>query len=74
AEIPASALHADFRVSDAALKPIVASVDRGALSARGVDQVLRIAWTLADLSGKSAPDHDDVAAARALHHGDDVVT
>ncbi|MER7360073.1 hypothetical protein [Nonomuraea dietziae] len=74
AEIPASALHSDFRLSGAALKPIAASVDRGALSAHGVDQILRIAWTLADLTGKAAPDRDDVAAALALHHGDDVRT
>ncbi|MEV4116304.1 YifB family Mg chelatase-like AAA ATPase [Nonomuraea sp. NPDC049695] len=74
AEIPASALHSDFRLPDAALKPIAASADRGALSARGADQILRIAWTLADLTGKPAPDHDDVAAALALHHGDDVRT
>ncbi|WP_219505204.1 YifB family Mg chelatase-like AAA ATPase [Nonomuraea ceibae] len=74
AEIPASALHSDFGLSDAALKPIAASADRGALSARGADQILRIAWTLADLTGKPAPDHDDVAAALALHHGDDIRT
>lgn len=41
-------------------------VDRGVLSLRGVDRVLRVAWTLADLRGGQAPTAADVGAALAL--------
>ncbi|BCJ31078.1 YifB family Mg chelatase-like AAA ATPase [Actinocatenispora sera] len=41
-------------------------VDSGALSARGYDRVLRIAWTVADLAGRSRPDAGDVAEAIEL--------
>ena len=42
---------------------IHAAVDRGSLTARGYDRVLRIAWTLADLDGAAYPsrEHLDVA-------------
>lgn len=41
-------------------------VDRGVLSLRGVDRVLRVAWTLTDLRGGQAPTAADVGAALAL--------
>lgn len=41
-------------------------VDRGTLSLRGVDRVLRVAWTIADLAGRAAPSRDDVRAAITL--------
>lgn len=42
------------------------ALDRGALSLRGLDRVLRVAWTLADLGERAAPDRDDVGQALAL--------
>jgi len=44
-------------------------VDRGALSARGFDRVLRIAWTVADLDGRPGPDAGDVAEALGMRMG-----
>ncbi len=41
-------------------------VDRGVLSPRGVDRVLRLAWTLADLAGLVAPTHVEVEEGYAL--------
>lgn len=38
----------------------------GELSQRGVDRVLRLAWTLADLAGRAQPDVDDVGRALDL--------
>jgi magnesium chelatase family protein len=38
----------------------------GRLSARGVDRVLRLAWTVADLAGRDRPGPDDVATAVRL--------
>lgn len=42
------------------------ALDRGTLSLRGVDRVLRVAWTLADLQGRAAPSRNDVGRALLL--------
>ncbi|UCN13416.1 YifB family Mg chelatase-like AAA ATPase [Cellulomonas iranensis] len=42
------------------------AVDRGTLSLRGADRVLRVAWTVADLAGRDAPGRPDVAQALLL--------
>ncbi|NAZ86818.1 YifB family Mg chelatase-like AAA ATPase [Kineococcus indalonis] len=42
------------------------AMERGALTLRGLDRVLRVAWTVADLRGAPAPDRDDVGRALAL--------
>lgn len=44
-------------------------LDSGALSARGFDRVIRVAWTIADLDGRVRPDADDVAEATQLRIG-----
>ena len=44
-------------------------LDRGSLSARGFDRVLRLAWTIADLDGRDRPDRDDVGEAIQLRTG-----
>jgi len=38
-------------------------LDLGQLTARGVDRVVRVAWTLADLAGRDRPDAGDVGVA-----------
>jgi len=40
---------------------------RGLLSARGVDKIARLAWTLADLAARDEVTVDDVIAALALN-------
>ncbi|MDN5724557.1 MAG: YifB family Mg chelatase-like AAA ATPase [Propionibacteriales bacterium] len=52
------------------LEAIERAVSRGRLSPRGVDKVLRVAWTLADLAGHDKPGAGDVQAALAMRHGD----
>ena len=42
------------------------ALDRGTLSLRGVDRVLRVAWTLADLGGRTAPGRSEVGRALLL--------
>ncbi|WP_101790219.1 YifB family Mg chelatase-like AAA ATPase [Nonomuraea indica] len=69
AEIPSTALHTDYRPSDEAMKPVTACLDSGALSARGLDRVVRVAWTVADLAGKDKPGHDETGTALALWLG-----
>lgn len=46
-----------------------ACLDRGVLSARGFDRVIRLAWTVADLDGRDRPDAADVDEARQLRIG-----
>lgn len=45
---------------------LMGSLERGELSLRGVDRVLRLAWTLADLGERDAPTLTDLGAALAL--------
>ncbi|WP_460774134.1 YifB family Mg chelatase-like AAA ATPase [Microbacterium sp. GXF7504] len=46
-----------------------AALERGALTLRGYDRVLRVAWTLADLAGRDRPDAQDVGRALFLKKG-----
>ena len=46
------------------------ALDRGRLSARGVDKVFRLAWTVADLAGRDRPSRDDTALALAMRRGE----
>lgn len=48
------------------------AVTRGLLSARGVDKVVRLAWTVADLAGVDVPRRQDVQAALAMRRGDEL--
>ncbi|PZG22460.1 Mg chelatase-like protein [Spongiactinospora gelatinilytica] len=68
-EIPASALHGDLRPPEEAMRPLTACIDNGSLSARGLDRVTRVAWTLADLAGKEHPGAEETSAALALWLG-----
>lgn len=45
---------------------------RGTLSARGVDKVIRVAWTIADLGGKDRPGAIEMGAAMQLRLGENV--
>ncbi|WP_125775168.1 YifB family Mg chelatase-like AAA ATPase [Antribacter gilvus] len=55
------------------LRVIDDALEKGTLSLRGADRVLRVAWTLADLGGRDVPTVDDVGRAVGLrtreHHG-----
>jgi len=53
-----------------AAKPALAALDKGLLSARGVDRALRVAWTLADLAGDSEPASTHVTTAMVLRSRD----
>ncbi|MHA3947317.1 YifB family Mg chelatase-like AAA ATPase [Cellulomonas bogoriensis] len=49
-----------------AVRDLERALDRGLLTMRGADRVLRVAWTLADLAGAGRPEQDHVAQALAL--------
>lgn len=63
AEVPGAELRRLAPI-DAAL--IDQSIQAGRLTARGVDKVVRVAWTLADLAGRDRPQRGDFAAALGL--------
>lgn len=69
AEVPGSALRRDFRVPRVALESLDGALDRGLLTARGIDRVLRLAWTVADLAGRDTPTPADVTQAITLRTG-----
>ncbi|HET9873103.1 MAG TPA: YifB family Mg chelatase-like AAA ATPase [Propionibacteriaceae bacterium] len=46
------------------------AVSRGRLSPRGVDKVLRVAWTLADLAARDRPGREEIGIALAMRRGE----
>ena len=65
-EIPGPALRRAFTLAPNATQLLDRAMDRGALSGRGADRCLRIAWTLADLDGEPRPGVDQVSSALAF--------
>jgi magnesium chelatase family protein len=63
AEVSGSLLRRRFRLGQDVTAPLRTAVDRGVLSLRGCDRILRVAWTLADLAGRTSPGLDDVKTA-----------
>lgn len=50
-------------------RPLDAALHRGALTLRGYDRVLRVAWSLADLEGRSQLSADHIGRALYLKRG-----
>jgi magnesium chelatase family protein len=70
AEVPGHALRRRWRLPWEVVAEAERLLDLGQLTARGVDRVVRVAWTLADLAGRDRPDAGDVRVAldcRAPH-------
>jgi magnesium chelatase family protein len=65
-QVPGRMLRERFAVPRPALQLAEQALERGALSVRGFDRVLRVAWTVADLAGHTVPDADDVAEALGM--------
>lgn len=68
-EVPGHELRTRWHVQPGALARAEADLDRGMLTARGLDRVLRVAWTLADLAGRDRPSVNDVNWALELRTG-----
>ncbi|PJI94430.1 YifB family Mg chelatase-like AAA ATPase [Luteimicrobium subarcticum] len=64
AEVPGRWLR--DRLGPGLLGDVDRALERGTLSLRGADRVVRLAWTLADLAGRPAPERGDVGRALAL--------
>jgi magnesium chelatase family protein len=68
-EIPGSELRRSFAPGPGALAPLERAMDLGEISARGVDKVIRVAWTLADLAGVARPTVAETSYALGLWLG-----
>ncbi|MET8942969.1 YifB family Mg chelatase-like AAA ATPase [Streptomyces sp. NPDC004542] len=68
-EVPGRELRSRWRAAGGAMDDAERSLERGVLTARGIDRVLRVAWTVADLVGHDRPDAADVALALQLRTG-----
>ena len=73
AEIPGSELRRTFPPSPGSLTPIERAMDLGQISARGVDRVIRVAWTLADIAGIARPTVNETSFALGLWLGTGVL-
>lgn len=69
-EVPGPALRKRLPLPDGS-DVLDLAVARGRLSARGVDKVLRLAWTIADLAGADRPGREHLHTALAMRRGDD---
>ena len=70
AEVPGSVLRREpFLPPRKVTREAEEMLDRGTLSARGFDRVLRLAWTLADLDGSEAPNAAHLAEALVFRTG-----
>ncbi|MER6785028.1 YifB family Mg chelatase-like AAA ATPase [Streptomyces sp. NPDC000658] len=68
-EVPGRELRNRWHAATGAMDEAERSLERGVLTARGLDRVLRVAWTVADLVGHDRPDAMDVALALQLRTG-----
>ncbi|MGI9124367.1 MAG: YifB family Mg chelatase-like AAA ATPase, partial [Mycobacterium sp.] len=63
ADVTGAVLRRHFRLETKTMAPLTTALDRGALSIRGVHRLLRVAWTLCDLAGRTVPGRDEVGVA-----------
>lgn len=70
-DVPGHILRRDFPPHNDAVAVLSDAMERGALSARGADRVLRVAWTLADLGQCERPGSDHIAWALTYREAGD---
>ncbi|NDZ67767.1 YifB family Mg chelatase-like AAA ATPase [Streptomyces cyaneofuscatus] len=68
-EVPGHELRTRLQAAPGALAAAERDLERGILTARGLDRVLRVAWTVADLRGAPRPEDRDIAVALELRTG-----
>nr|WP_269449904.1 YifB family Mg chelatase-like AAA ATPase [Auraticoccus cholistanensis] len=68
-EVPGHHLRRGLPLPDG-VEALDQALQRGRISARGVDKVLRVSWTLADLAGADAPTRSHLLTALAMRRGE----
>ena len=66
AEVPGAWIRERLRSVPGLFRDVERAVEHGALTMRGADRVLRVAWTVADLAGRERPTREDVALATSV--------
>ncbi|MFE6870597.1 YifB family Mg chelatase-like AAA ATPase [Kitasatospora sp. NPDC057692] len=69
AEVPGHELRTRWQLAPGALNDAARQLERGLLTARGLDRVLRVAWTVSDLAGRDRPEQRDIRTALVLRTG-----
>jgi magnesium chelatase family protein len=69
AEVSGALLRRKYRPEADAMKPLRTALDSGQISIRGMDRTLRVAWTLADLAGRTSPGVEQVSTALSFRQG-----
>ena len=69
AEVPGAELRRSFPPQPGALTSLERSMELDLVSARGADKIIRVAWSLADLSAKARPGPDEINLAIGLWLG-----
>lgn len=67
ADIPGSFIRRNASVTDDATVLLEWKLKEGELTQRGIDKVLKVAWTIADLQGVPSPTFDHVLTACEFH-------
>jgi magnesium chelatase family protein len=65
-QVPGRIRRSELKLAAATTRILDHALERGVLTARGYDRVLRLAWTLADLGGREQPDGNDIGQALSL--------
>ncbi|WP_206503866.1 YifB family Mg chelatase-like AAA ATPase [Streptomyces chrestomyceticus] len=68
-EVPGHELRTRWQVAPGAMAQAEHDLETGLLTARGMDRVLRVAWTSADLAGHDRPTAEDINWALELRTG-----
>ena len=68
-DVPGPVLRRRWPIDPGVLRALGQAADKGRLSTRGIDRVLRVAWTLADLAAVERPGPEQVAEALELRLG-----
>jgi magnesium chelatase family protein len=69
AEVPGAELRRTFAPVRSAMAPLERALEIGEVSARGIDKIIRVSWTLSDLAGKERPTIDECGYALGLWLG-----
>ncbi len=64
--------RAPYRLAAGTTVAVDRALDAGRITLRGYDRVLRLAWSSADLAGRTVPTRDDVATGLALRRAEGV--
>ena len=69
AEIPGAELRRSFAPEPGSLRKLARAMELGQVTARGADKIIRVAWSVADLTGRPRPGKDEIHMAIGLWLG-----